>query len=341
MREFEGVMSLLSCSNAPNTVGDALGLCITATNAQADFLRQCLSITGDLERKIDFCMQGFLTSLEDKVRHMILLAVAKDIDTEQIARLFRCAPFRQDTWHLLDRYSEEVLNRYWQEVLPHWTRHSEAERNEIVDRLLAVKRPLAAFQVVCLDWSKIETLRLKRLLRAIATVDAEPADHYGLEPYYISEALSSLNGRTGVSPDEMAQLEFMFVNALNHSDHGIPNLERQIAESPATFVQMIAFAFKRNDDGQDPPEWRTENLGHRHELASAANRLLDQTGRIPGTDQDGKVNAEKLLAWVDEVRRLCTEYGRAEIGDQKIGQLLSQGFLPKKMAAGRAFQSAR
>ena len=323
-REFEGVTSLLSCSKEPATVGDSLRLHITATNVRVDFLQQCLSITGDLERKIDLCMQGFLTSLEDETCGTILSAVVEDRDAEQIVRLFRCAPFGQDTWRLLDRYGEEALNRYWQEVLPYWARHSEAERSEIIDRLLAAKRPRAAFHAVHLDWSQIEASRLKRLLRAVATVDDEPEAHYRLEPYYVSEALSSLNGRTGVSPDEMAQLEFMFVEVLNHSKHGIPNLERQIAESPATFVQMLAFAFKRNDDGQDPPEWRTEDPGRLVRLASIAYRLLDRIGRIPGTGQDGKVNTETLLAWVTEVRQLCDEHGRDKIGDQKIGQLLSK-----------------
>ena len=85
------------------------------------------------------------------------------------------------------------------------------------------------------DWSQVETLRLKRLLFAVATVDAEPADWYRLDAYRLSEALDSLQGRTGVSLDEMAQLEFLFITALDHSEHGIPNLERQIAESPTLF----------------------------------------------------------------------------------------------------------
>ena len=35
---------------------------------------------------------------------------------------------------------------------------------------------------------------------------------------------------------------------------GCPNLERQIAESPAIFFQALALAFNRSEHGQDPPE---------------------------------------------------------------------------------------
>ena len=323
-RGFEGVTALLSRSNAPDTVGGSLGLNIISANARSDFLRQCLSMTGDLERKVDGCIQGFLASVDDGTRGAILLAVAEGMDTGRIVRLFRCAPFRQDTWHLLDRCDEEIQDRYWQEVVPQWNRHSEAELVEIIDRLLEAKRPRAAFSTVQLDWRQVETSRLKRLLFAVATMGAEPAGHYQLDAYQISEALNSLDGRTGVSPDEMARLEFLFIEALDHSEHGIPNLERQIAESPVLFVQALALACKRRGDGQDPPEWRIENPERRAGLASAAYRLLNRIGRVPGTGGDGKINAEALLNWITEVRRLCAEHGRIEIGDQMIGQLLSK-----------------
>ena len=323
-RGFDGVTELLSHSNAPDIVGNSLGASITDRNLQADFLRRCLSITGDLERKLDLCIDGFLMSVDDEERGEILSAVAEGMDTDRIVRVLRCASFGQDTWRLLDQYDEKIRFRYWQQVVPQWNRHSEAELPEIVDRLLEAKRPRAAFHAVHLDFSRIETSRLKRLLLDVATVAAEPADWYKVDDYYISEALNSLHGRTGVSSDEMAQLEFLYIEALDHSEHGIPNLEQQIAESPALFVQALAFAFRRNDGGQDPPEWRIEDQDRREGMGSAAYRLFGRIRHIPGTDQDGKVNAEALRAWVIEVRRLCAEHGRVEIGDEKIGELLSR-----------------
>jgi len=56
-------------------------------------------------------------------------------------------------------------------------------------------------------------------------------------------------------------------------------------------------------------------------------RLLQNVKRIPGTDETGKVNEDALKAWVKEAQSLCIKYGRAEIGDQQIGQLLSAPIL--------------
>lgn len=323
-RGFDGVMALLSMTKMPYAVGESLMGCITNMNASTAFLRKCLSVTGDLESKVAFCMRGLLFSLSDKKRSAVISAIAEGLAYGQVAQLFCCAPFNSHTWRLLDQYGEKIRNRYWMEVSPHPSRHSEDELREMVDRLLEANRPRAAFYSVGLNWPQIETSQMKRLFHAVATVDAEPDGQYRLESYYISEALKSLNGRSGVSPDKMAQFEFIFLDALEHSEHGIPNLERHVAKSPTTFVQLLALAFKRNDDGQDPPEWGINDPKHRENRALKAYRILDRIECIPGTDKDGKVDFQTLLAWVTEVRKLCAKHGRATIGDQYIGQILSK-----------------
>ena len=320
---FDGVKALLSGGGIPEVTGSFLALNIVDASARIDFLQECLSGGGGMEKEMDGCIKGFLWSVDDEVRKKILLAAVEDMDTDRIVRLLRCAPFGQDTWDLLDQHGGGVRDRYWREVVPEWSRQSEAELNDLVDRLLDAKRPHAALGTVHLDWPKIETGRLKRLLRAVATEDTEPVVH--LEAHYISEALDSLDGRTGVTRDEMAQFEFMFLGALDHGKHGIPNLERHIAENPMSFVQVLAFMSKRDDGKEDPPGWQIEDPERGAGLASAAYRLLSRIRHIPGTSADGEIHTETLCAWVVEVRRLCAEYGRAEIGDQYIGQLLSRG----------------
>jgi len=323
-RGLEGVTALLSLTEIPGVAGESLVECITDINAQADFLRQCLSITGDLERKVGFCMHGFLNSLGDKARGTLLSMTADSMVADQIVRLLCYAPFKHDTWRLLDQYGEEVRNRYWQKISPSPHGHSETEMSEVVECLLEAKRPRAAFYAVGLDWARIETSQLKRILSDIATVDAEPDGQYMPGSYYISEALSSLNGRPGVSPNEMAHFEFLFLDAIEHTEHGIPNLERQIAKFPLAFVQLLALAFKREDDGQDPSEFVIETPERREMLGNKALDILNRIGHIPGADQDGKVDLETLLSWVTEVRKLCAEHGRTESGDRKIGCLFSK-----------------
>jgi hypothetical protein len=122
----------------------------------------------------------------------------------------------------------------------------------------------------------------------------------------------------------MANLEFLYLRALDGSTRGIPNLERQISESPTLFVEAVALTYKRSDDGEDPPQWRIEDPERRSAVATATHRLLDQITRIPGSDDNGNINADALARWLAEARQLLRQHGRAEIGDQCIGQLLAR-----------------
>lgn len=323
-RGFDGVRELLSGSGAASTVGRYAETCITGDKQRVHFIRRCLSLAGDLRNKSEWCVQGFLFSVGDDDRAPVLRAAAEGLSAPEQTRLFVCAPFQQSMWRLLDEYGEDVRDGYWKDVLPSLGRHTPAELTEMIDRLLEARRPRAAFHAVHMGFKDIETSRLKRLLRDVATVNAEPAGHFKLDRYYISEGLDSLQGRAGATRDDMAQLEFLFIDALDRSQHGIPNLEGQIAESPAILVQAVALAFERSDAGEDPPEWRIENPEQKVAVARAAHSLLDQIRKIPGTDKNGRIDPAALGAWLAEVRRLCSEHARADIGDQCLGQLLSR-----------------
>ena len=323
-RGLDGAIALLPKSDAAWVVGHYAASCAADARSAKDVLRRCLSTDAAPDEKVDGFMRGFIASLKEDVRAEVLSPSAGIGNVEEIVRLFRCAPFGEQTWRLLDTHAGGMRNQYWRNVVPSIARFTEAETTELIDRLLEGDRPRAAFFAVQTDWGKVETSRLKRLLRAVATVDSEPADHFKIEAYNISKALKSLGGRPGVTPDEMVQLEFTFIGALRDSGNGIPNLEKRLAESPALFVQVLALVFRRNDGGQDPPAWRVDDPASRGALGNAAHALLERVRRIPGANSEGQVDTDALLRWVTEARGLCREHGRVEIGDERIGQWLSR-----------------
>ena len=323
-RGFEGVIALLADCGAPIVVGEILEPCISSDSERIEFVIRCLSVTDHLHETAEWCLRGFLWSVDDDERSTLLSAVAYGADTEQIARLYRCAPCRQHTWRLLDQYGKHTQDHYWKVVQPEWNRYEDAELVEMIGRLLDAGRPHAAFHAANFDWTRIETSQLKRLLFDMAATDHGPEEHYRPGAHQISEALSELDGRSRINQDEMVQLEFAYVHALDHSRHGIPNLERSISESPLSFVQVLALLFRRDDGRQDSPERQIEDTEKRAALGSAAYKLLGRIRRIPGTGNGGEIDADALSKWVIETRRLCAEYGRSRIGDQYIGQILSR-----------------
>ena len=301
---------------------------------EVEILSACLSSDGVPVDKIDGFMQGYLAGLDERAR--VLPAVARNATVEQIARVFRCSPLGAETWRLLDRQPPQVRKRYWNDVpigpITPSLLLTDVELSEIIDRLLLVERPRAAFH--CVLWvdgagERLETLLLRRLLTDVATVQGEPeADRYDIRRADLSDALEALDHRTGVTRDEMAQLEFLFIHALDNSfngnkGHGIPNLERAIVDSPSFFAQAIALVYRRSDERLDPPDMRFEDSEQESAAARNAHALLKRLRRIPGTAADGTVDTEMLYRWCIEVRRQCSDLGRADAGDYHIGELLA------------------
>ena len=322
---FDGVASLLAADDGAHAVGRYAAPCATGQNAAADVLRTCLSDDSQPSQKTDAFMRGFIWAIDVGERDALLFEVAATVTMDQKVRLLKCAPFGHQTWRLLDKQGQDVHEGYWREVAPYLNQFSEAELTELIDRLLEVERPRAAFHAVHSDWNKIETSRLKRLLMAVAA-NVDQDGTIAPDAFYISRALDALDGRPGVTQAEMAQLEFAFIGALREHEisHGILNLERQIEKSPVLFVQALALIFKRDDGGKDPPGWQIEDPEQRTAAATAAYRLLERISRIPGTEADGSISTGKLQRWVAEVRRMCAQYSRVDLGDQYIGQLLSK-----------------
>ena len=316
-----GVLTMVEKGSDGYTVGRYAALCTTDA---AEVLRECLPRLTDLAA-FDAFMQAFIGAHADFAESDLLLDVSRQVDREQSVRLWRCAPFQAKTWRMLDRVPAVVRDRYWRTVAPGgWGLLAEAECTEVVDKLLAAKRPKAAFAAMEHQWKKLETGCLRRLLMALTSGDTVSEGKFRIESSDVSDALEELGTRPGVTSQEMAQLEFAFIEALDHSEHGIPNLERWIADSPSFFVEVLSHCFKRRDGGDDRTEWQIEDPARRQVMASGAYSLLSQASRIPGTDANGAIDVEHLLRWLKEARELCAKVGRSEIGDLQIGELLSK-----------------
>ena len=323
-RGFSGILDLLIRDAAASLVGHYAALSESVDGDQSHFVRHCLSIEGDLRSQAEQCLQGFLTALAEYSDTTVMRSAAEDLDGEDLKRLFTCAPFRASTWRLLDNYGDEFRSEYWRNVVPTVIPRPPSELMELVDRLLDARRPRAAFALATFSLDDLETSRLKRMLFDVATGDKELTGHYPLKPYDLGKAMNSLDGRAGVTQDVMARLEFLYIRAFDFEEHGFPNLQAQIMDSPDLFVRMVTLVYKRSDGGEDPPEWKIEDHQNRQAMAMAAHRVLDGIKRIPGEDEDGTIQVKPLTSWITEVRQHCRNHGRANIGDQLIGQLLAR-----------------
>ena len=325
--KLKGILNLCKVGEASSSIGFHLAEIHAGIKPAADFVQELLSDEfSDLRNKLNQCIGGFLSKLDPQQRRDTLSQLLNRLagQNESCIRMLLCAPIDGDTWHHVDGLSESLKQRYWREVNPHgWGHQDASDVAKLVDELLEADRPRAAFFATHLRWKLLNSKRLVRLLIEVATNDSESSNHYPINSHYISDALDVLEERGDTSYDELAQLEFMFIKALGHTTHGIRNLEAQLSKTPALFMQALALVFKRNDGGEDPTEWHLSNSDHRTLVGSAAYSLLTNASQVPGIQADGSINLEELQKWLEQARSLARKYGRVDIGDQMIGQLLS------------------
>ena len=326
---LRGALGLLPGSEVADEVGRHVALCTPCLSAKAEALQACLSndlpAGMDLESgKLGAFVGGFMFAVQKDARERLLSRVAERLDPDEVAFLLKWAPFEEWTWRAASNQGAEAAKAYWREVRPHRGREfSDSERAELLDRFLEADRPRAAFFAVSLFWDSVETSRLRELLERIATGSGKAEADLGLNPHDLQRAIESLNGRPGVTREEMAHLEFGFYEALQFSEYGTPNLERHLAESSSDFVWLVSLVYKRGDGGEDPEGWPVKGPHRRSTLVHSALSVLDEMTRIPGTHGD-EIRAEELQAWVDEVRRLGKEFGRSGMTDYCVGKLLSK-----------------
>ena len=339
----DGVIELCLKGEAGFIIGVHLARDIMNEGELHDYIIKCLvAQSDDHSYRINNCLSGILTNLDDEKRYTLITCLINNFDDtsefEKITRLLINAPFNRLTWDILESQNTQIQNTYWEKVVPGWGDYASQDFNFFIDKLVEVNRPCAAFKQIHFKPGKVESARLINLLHEVATNTSEREDYYRVAEYEIEEVLKSLNGRDDVERSELSKLEYLYIPALTPlSEYGIPNLSKDIAESPMLFMQMLAMIFRRDDDGKDPEDWNLPTEPeHKKQAANNAYNALEYAGVIPGSQDDGTIDVEQLREWIVEVRKLAKEHGRKDIADQRIGQILSKsntdpdGIWPRK-----------
>jgi hypothetical protein len=271
---------------------------------------------------------GLLAHLEpSEVRNVITAAYAS-LDDSQFMTLLALAPFTKNTWAIASDLGAELAADFWREVPVGWGRLSDEECDVAVGKLLEAGRPRATFQMIRFELDRLPSKLLFRILDEVTT-SKEDTPINQLETYAIKEAFKSLNERAEIAVGEMAALEYRYLPVLEREEGSIPNLEKQIEQNPEMFAQAIAYVFRRSDDQEDPEELRADDEEISSIRAKHAYGLLDRLRRIPGTKDDGEVDADRLIAWINALRVSLKSLARVDVGDLRIGELIAKSSVGK------------
>lgn len=328
-RGLPGIFELAELGSAATQIGMLMANGLLPEEDIPDFLLAALppaSVNQSWAKK-NLIIGALSVLLDEKKRVSILQKAKRKLAESDFVPLLLLAPFRHSTWQMVDKLDESHRQTYWNNVAPNWIHGADDENNEAVERLLAVQRPRAAFACVHYKLDVIGSELLFRLMSEMVKEGREQPDHYQLDEYYIEKAFSLMDSSPVLTLEQKAGLEFAYIDALakpwsRHDGYGIPNLEKYVEVHPELFVQAVVWVYKRTGEGEDPPEWKVlpEQVKH---LAERGYKLLDGLARIPGHDDLGELQTDRLTAWVKKVRDACLELGRLDIADVCLGKLMA------------------
>jgi hypothetical protein len=249
-----------------------------------------------------------------------LAAAAKEWSAEKCADLLRCLPYDPRTWNLTEGLGPETERFYWQQV--HSFSISDAAQVErVVEKFIENGRPFTAvdllgFRAMDKGHRLSPALVLKALEHAFsdsARVEEPPVSLR----YHVPILIDVLDSAEGIEPDRIARLEWTCLQFLGRHERAPKVLHRELARNPEFFAQIIAWVFRA--EGTEAGDVSEEQ----RERATRGYDLLQSWRTVPGADDDGSIDRERLKTWVQLARQLTGAAGRGAVADEMIGQLLS------------------
>ena len=238
----------------------------------------------------------------------------------RVAALYLAGQANMETWQRLASEDEAVQEIYWNAV-PVF----QISRERTDDLAFAVRRLMEAHR----------SLDLVRFLSVVdvsnelveQVLEQTPVDYANeiaagrqrrIDAYAIGRLFEKLDQSDSVSNERIANLEVPYIHIMEEWERQ-PALHREILRQPSLFADFISWVFKRSDGSMDSDV----DEETRRNRAEAGFTVRWSLRGLPSQHDNDAIDAEFLGAWVNEARRLCQERDRGEIGEEQIGQILS------------------
>ncbi|MBB6017461.1 hypothetical protein ACFP9V_18450 [Deinococcus radiopugnans] len=235
---------------------------------------------------------------------------------QQSAQLLLVLPTDERTWALVAQQKAEVEQLYWQQVQPYAVdRQAAGHVRTAFNQFLVHARPGAAF-----DLAEATPLSLtgEEWISLLLRMVAEGNEAIQNRSYQILKVLERLSDQSDVDEVALSQLTWLYL-PLYHFRSAPRALTRVLLSNPAEYADMVARAYPK----EEADEESDTRDGQRQAERERAFGLLQSLRGIPGSTEDGQIDASALRQWVLGARERLQALDLTRIGDSSIGQLLA------------------
>jgi len=256
-----------------------------------------------------------------------ILRNARDWPAAVVARVLRAMPVERQTWDLAASFGNECEQEYWKRApLFALSRDTAADNVEFAIRKLLKLghgRTVIFFAGQHLKIG-IGADLLDQALVATAKDESpiDPGNEAVMFAHYVGEILDALEANGSLPHKRLVELEWMYFPVLRNAQRRTGQLYAALSSDPEFFFELLKLVYRASpESGIVEPE--SADVERAKSMASQAWRVLHDWRRVPGSNEHGEIDSAALESWVKRARVLCAGTGRAEIGDQCIGNIMA------------------
>ena len=217
-----------------------------------------------------------------------------------------------------DVLSGNELKLYWEQFDPGRNDIPSERKDWLIAGLCSVARPRMALWALRrnFDGARTESLRL--------LIDTLPQSQEQNLGYWDKRLVDAIRKRPDLAPEDAARIEFTFFDLLKANE--MPALAKAIASDPSWFIQALMLCMRREDHGEDPPEWKLRSENAPDLLKRRAYRLFGWLPRLPGTTSSG-YDVSQAVKWTDAILSFAEQHNRRAVAETLLGHAFgSAGF---------------
>jgi hypothetical protein len=251
----------------------------------------------------------------------VLIRPQMEAHERRLALIVQVPP-TSDYWNALADLDGDLADDYWNHMQA--LRVPSPDTARAAEELLAHGRPWRAIDLIA---SELHAAPQEGETRSLTPAIARSALDAAMRTESSEQLRQNLGYEVGVILDylerskmdtaKLASYEFVFFRLVEQ--HRSPRaLSTTLSEDPSLFVDMVSRVYRGKNEAP-------RQLGQADQrLAQHAWWVLAHWNAIPGSRDDGTVNGDHLKQWVADARLAFADRDSADIGDEQIGQVLSQ-----------------
>ncbi|MCF0126178.1 MAG: ATP-binding protein [Clostridia bacterium] len=305
---IEKVINFAKTTKDPYRVGIALAE-IKLKNSDEQTLLNLLN-------EDDFLMsQGYVyRKFLNKKFDWLELINFNNISIQGRVRFLIQLPNNKLIWEKVSELLGENEDSYWKEVDVRYV-ESDSEYDWPLEKLLKCNRPVKALELISMAMHEKREFSNELAAKALSDAVYNQENINYIDVYHIKKIIKELQ-ENNYDFSELFKIEWAYLPILDNNDEYRPiTIEKRLSEDPQIFMDIICLAFKAEKE-------ETNKENDNTKLAINAYRLLNIWKLVPGINEDGFVDENKLNDWFNDMKKIAIKKDRLEISLLHLGQVL-------------------